>query len=63
MEEIKITIHADGTMDYIVSGVKGASCKELTKAIDQMTKGGKGGNTPEFFEEKPNKNQLFNQRF
>ena len=63
MVEIKILIKADGTMSYEVKGVKGASCKELTAEIDKMVKGGKYGNTPEFYETKPEDNQLQNRRF
>ena len=63
MEEIKILIKKDGTMSYEVKGVKGATCKELTAEIDKMVKGGKYGNTPEFYEEKPNENNLENRRF
>lgn len=63
MEQIEVTIKKDGTMSYEVKGVKGASCKELTKAIDEMTKGGERGNTPEFHEEKDNRNHLTNGRF
>lgn len=36
MEKIDITIAADGSLSYVVSGVKGAGCKALTKAIDAL---------------------------
>ncbi len=63
-ETIEVTIKRDGTLSYEVKGVKGASCKELTAAIDAMTKNdGLRGNTDEFYETPPEKNQLFNQRF
>lgn len=63
MEQINVTIKKDGTLSYEVKGVKGASCKELTKAIDAMTKGGEHGTTQEFHEEKPDVNRLTNGRF
>jgi len=36
MEEIKITIKKNGSLSYKVAGVVGASCYELTKALDAM---------------------------
>lgn len=39
MESIKVTIAADGGLSYSVNGVKGRSCKELTKAIDNIAGG------------------------
>ncbi len=35
-EEIKVVIAPDGSMSYTVRGVKGKSCKDLTKAIDAL---------------------------
>lgn len=37
MEEIKIKIHADATLSYEVRGVKGRTCKDLTKALDAIS--------------------------
>lgn len=36
MERITITIAADGSLSYGVQGVKGSSCTDLTKFIDDM---------------------------
>lgn len=35
-EEIKVVIAPDGSMSYTVRGVKGKSCRDLTKAIDAL---------------------------
>lgn len=35
-EEIKVVIAPDGSFSYTVKGVKGKSCKDLTKAIDAL---------------------------
>lgn len=60
-EEISITIKKDGTMSYTVQGVQGASCKELTKALDNLSKGGDRGNTKEFYETPPDQTKLYNR--
>lgn len=39
MEQIKVTISKAGEIAYEVSGVKGAGCKALTKAIDELAGG------------------------
>lgn len=36
MQEIKVVIAPDGSLTYSVAGVKGKSCKDLTKAIDAL---------------------------
>lgn len=41
MEEIRIKINADATLEYEVKGVKGRKCKDLTKIIDAIA--GAGG--------------------
>jgi hypothetical protein len=63
MEEIHITINKDATLSYEVKGVKGTSCKDLTKFIDAMSKGGESKNTKEFFEGDNEPNRLTNGRF
>ena len=37
METIKVTIMRDGSIEYRVSGVKGKSCKDVTKFIDMLS--------------------------
>lgn len=36
METINVVIQPDGALTYEVKGVKGKSCKDLTKAIDAL---------------------------
>ena len=63
METLKVTINKDGTLSYDVKGVQGASCKDLTKFIDAMSKKTESVNTAEFHEEKVDVNRLNNGRF
>lgn len=49
-EEIKVTIDRKGGISYTVKGVKGKSCKELTKAIDALGTVTESKNTAEFCE-------------
>ena len=37
MQTIKVKIAKDGTISYEVNGVKGKSCKDLTKFIDDLS--------------------------
>ena len=37
MEKIKVVISKTGEIEYEVSGVKGKKCKDLTKAIDEIS--------------------------
>lgn len=37
MEQIKVVISFDGQISYEVKGVRGRSCRELTKAIDALS--------------------------
>lgn len=37
MEKIKVQISKTGEIAYEVSGVKGKRCKDLTKAIDEIS--------------------------
>lgn len=36
-EKIKVKISKTGEIEYEVSGVKGKKCKDLTKAIDEIS--------------------------
>lgn len=38
MEKIKIKISKTGEVEYEVEGVKGKKCRDLTKAIDDLSK-------------------------
>ena len=59
MQRIKVTINKDATIEYEVSGVKGKSCKDVTKFIDALSsKVVTTRNTHEYFLEPPNKNML-----
>lgn len=48
MEKIKIKIKKNGSIEYEVQGVKGKSCKDLTKIIDKLSKVVDTKNTPEY---------------
>ena len=37
MQKIKVTIAKDGSIAYEVHGVKGKSCKDVTKFIDLLS--------------------------
>jgi len=60
MEKIKIIIKADGTLEYTVQGVKGKTCKEMTKLIDQLGNVAETKNTAEYYqaEDVRQKNQV-----
>lgn len=36
MKTINLTIDTDATIEYDVKGIKGKSCKEVTKFIDEL---------------------------
>ena len=55
-EVIKVTIGPDGDVSYIVQGVKGRSCKDLTKAIDALGQVTESKNTSEYNEAPTNNN-------
>jgi hypothetical protein len=63
MEQIKVRINKDGTLSYEVKGVKGESCKDLTKFIDALSTRSESKNTNEFYEGKSEDNRLTNGRF
>lgn len=53
MEEIKIRIGKDGKVNLSVSGVKGGSCKDLTKALEKaLGVSTETKQTTEFYEQK-----------
>jgi len=59
MQRISVTINPDCTIEYEVQGVKGKSCKDVTKFIDALSsKTITTRKTREFFLEPPNKNML-----
>lgn len=37
MEKIDIIIKADASIEYSVSGIKGKSCQDVTKFIDELS--------------------------
>ncbi len=39
MQKISVKIKKDGSIEYGVEGVKGGSCKDITKVIDQISGG------------------------
>lgn len=50
MESVNIKINADGSLEYTVKGVKGKSCKDLTKLIDKIATVTESKNTVEYCE-------------
>ena len=48
MEQVIVTIDPQGGISYVVKGVKGRGCKELTKAIDQLGTVTESKNTLEY---------------
>lgn len=48
METIRVEIDANGGLSYDVKGVRGKSCKELTKAIDALGSVTESKTTAEF---------------
>lgn len=58
METIAITIKEGGKVTVEVTGVKGRSCTELTRAIENALGAGKQKLTPEYYE----KEQVNRQR-
>jgi hypothetical protein len=53
MENIEVIIGRKGEVSYTVRGVKGAGCKALTKAIDDLGKVTETKKTGEYFEGGP----------
>jgi hypothetical protein len=52
MEEIKIVVGKGGKINFGVSGVKGASCRELTKKLEEaLGKSVESDNTDEYYEQ------------
>ena len=61
MQRIKVIINRDGTLEYEVSGVKGKSCKDVTKFIDTLSdKTIETKNTGEYYQQ-GNPNQIQNK--
>ena len=50
MEQIKVKISADGSIEYDVQGIKGKSCKDVTKFIDSLSTVTESKNTAEYCE-------------
>lgn len=52
MEEIKIVVGKGGKINLGVHGVKGSSCKELTKKLEEVLgKAVESDNTEEYYEQ------------
>lgn len=58
MEEIKVTIKKNGTLHYTVAGVVGATCQELTKALDAMCSNVESVATADMHKQKEDDNDL-----
>jgi len=57
-EKIKIVIKKDATIDYQVEGVKGKSCTEVSKFIDQLGKVVETKTTPEYNQAETERNRI-----
>jgi len=56
MQKIKVLIKEDGSLEYDVKGVKGKTCKDITKFIDTLSNIKETKNTNEYYEREENKN-------
>lgn len=47
---ITVTLKADGTMETVVDGIKGPSCEEATRFLEELGTVTADSNTPEFYQ-------------
>lgn len=50
-QEIEITIRPDGRVEYIIKGVKGAACQDISALLEQLGKVEHDERTGEFYED------------
>lgn len=50
-EEIEITIHPDGQIEYTIKGVKGAVCDTISALLEQLGKIQSERRTGEYYEQ------------
>ncbi len=50
-EEIEITIHPDGRVDYTIKGVKGPACESISAILEQVGKVEASDRTGEYYEQ------------
>lgn len=48
METIEVVIGRDGSLSYVIKGVKGPGCKGLARPIDALGSVAREGNTLEY---------------
>ncbi len=49
-EEIEITIHPDGRIEYIIRGVKGPACEDLSRLLEKLGRVEHEERTAEYYE-------------
>ena len=50
-QEIEITIHPDGRVEYTIKGVKGPACEEISLLLEQLGRVEQEEHTGEFYEQ------------
>lgn len=50
-EEIEITIHPDGRVEYTIKGVKGPACEDISALLEQLGQVEHEERTGEFYEQ------------
>lgn len=61
-EEIEITIHPDGRLEYIIKGVKGGACASISALLEQLGKVERQEHTGEFYEQETDAHLTLAQR-
>lgn len=49
-EEIEITIHPSGAIEYTIKGVKGTACEEISALLEQLGRVEHEEHTGEYYE-------------
>ncbi len=49
-QEIEVTIHPDGRVEYTIKGVKGAACADISALLEQLGHVDHEERTGEFYE-------------
>ncbi len=50
-QEIEITILPDGQVEYVIKGVKGSACEEISALLEQLGKVEQSERTGEYYED------------
>lgn len=49
-EEIEITVHPDGRVEYLIKGVKGSACENISALLEQLGQIEQEERTAEYYE-------------